>query len=93
MYVGTAVLLFPPPPGYSDLRTSTSHLFASPVSLKVLSSSFQEVCLSRLCLCRDILVLLFMMKRSLLVEVCHMPYKTVIIVQRHMVLDISLPTD
>lgn len=52
------------PPGYSELHTAISQIFGSPISMALLGSAFREVCYLRLCLCRDILVMLHVMRRG-----------------------------
>ena len=49
--------------GLSELSEAVVRLFAGPISLRVLSSSLLESCRYRLCLCRNVLVTLLMLRR------------------------------
>ena len=48
----------------SEYQTAMSQLFSSRVSSVLLGSAFQEVCHSRMCLCRDVLVMLCALEYS-----------------------------
>lgn len=48
---------------------ATSQMFGSPISMALLGSAFQEVCLSRLCLCRDVLIMLYVLRKGEAIEV------------------------
>ena len=50
-------------------QTVTAQLFASPVATTILGSALQEVCHSRMVFCRDLLILLCVMKYSRISEV------------------------
>ena len=50
-------------------QTVSSQLFASPVATAIVGSTLQEVCHSRMLLCRDLLILLCVLKYSRIREV------------------------
>ncbi len=54
----------------SDLLTTVSQLCASSVATVMLGSSLQGVCQSRLCLCRDVLIVLCSLGLSEKTQVC-----------------------
>jgi hypothetical protein len=59
---------------YSDgvdyqYQTVAAQLFASPVAMTILGSALEEVCHSRLVFCRDLLILLCVLKYNSVYEV------------------------
>ncbi len=48
----------------ADWKNAVGGLFGGSVAMASLSSSFMDVCRYRLCLCRDVLVALLMLRRK-----------------------------
>ena len=52
-------------------QTVSAQLFSSPIATTILGSTLQEVCQSRMVFCRDLLILLCVLKYSRIQEVVH----------------------